>query len=335
MTQITIKDLAVTLGLSTSTISRALNDHPDIKTETKKLVQQTATKLGYEPNIVARNLKAKYSNQIGIIVPEIKHDFFSKAISGIEEVAYKAGFTVIVSQSNEDEEREKINANALYLHRVSGLIVSLSQTTQNIKHFKNLLKKGVSIVFFDRVSKEDNDTYKVVIDDYQSSYDAVKYLISKGYKRIVHFAGPKILQNCSERLAGYKKALEDSGIGFNEKLVVHGGMHEDDGIKNIQYLKNKNIKFDAIFAVNDPVAVGAAIYLKKNGYKIPDNVAIIGFSNNPITEYMTPSLTTVEQPAYEMGKKAASILISLIKGENGSGEKKIVLPTKLIIRESA
>lgn len=335
MAQITIKDLAITLGLSTSTISRALNDHPDINPETKKLVQQTATELGYEPNIVARNLKAKYSNQIGIIVPEIKHDFFSKAISGIEEVAYKAGFTVIVSQSNEDVLREKINANALYLHRVSGLIVSLSQTTEKIEHFKNLLEKGVSIVFFDRVSKEDNDTYKVVVDDYQSSYNAVKYLISKGYKRIVHFAGPKILQNCSERLAGYKKALEDSGIGFTEELVVHGGMHEDDGIKNIEYLNNNNVKFDAIFAVNDPVAVGAAIYLKKNGIKIPDNVAIIGFSNNPITEYMTPSLTTVEQPAYEMGKMAASMLISLIKGEDEKVEKKVVLPAKLIIRESA
>jgi LacI family transcriptional regulator len=231
--------------------------------------------------------------------------------------------------------REKINANALYLHRVSGLIVSLSQTTEKIEHFKNLLEKGVSIVFFDRVSKEDNDTYKVVVDDYQSSYNAVKYLISKGYKRIVHFAGPKILQNCSERLAGYKKALEDSGIGFTEELVVHGGMHEDDGIKNIEYLNNNNVKFDAIFAVNDPVAVGAAIYLKKNGIKIPDNVAIIGFSNNPITEYMTPSLTTVEQPAYEMGKMAASMLISLIKGEDEKVEKKVVLPAKLIIRESA
>ena len=335
MSQITIKDLAINLGLSTSTISRALHDHPDIKPETKELVRQAAIQLGYEPNIVARNLKAKYSNQIGIIVPEIKHDFFSKAISGIEEVAYKAGFTVIVSQSNEDGEREKINTNALYLHRVSGMIVSLSQTTQNIDHFKALLEKGVKIVFFDRVSEDDLDTYRVVIDDFQSSYEAVKYIISKGYKRIVHLAGPKILQNCIDRLGGYKKALEDSGLEFNENLVVYGGMHEENGIESIEKLKVNDIKFDAVFAVNDPVAVGATLYLKRNGYKIPDDVAIVGFSNNPITEYMTPSLTTVEQPAYEMGKKAASMLISLIKGETESVERKVVLPARLILRESA
>lgn len=334
MNQITIKDLAVTLGLSTSTISRALHNHPDIKIETKKLVRETAAKLGYEPNIVARNLKAKYSNQIGIIVPEIKHDFFSKAISGVEEIAYKAGFTVIVSQSNEDENREKINTNALYLNRVSGLIVSLSQTTKNIDHFKNLLDKDVKIVFFDRVSG-DLDTYRVVIDDVKSSYDAVKYLIEKGHKRIVHLAGPKLLQNCIGRYEGYKKAMEDSGLGFNEELVVFGGMHEDDGVNNVQKLIDNNIKFDAIFSVNDPVAVGATSCLKRNGYKIPSEVAIVGFSNNPVTEYMSPSLTTVEQPAYEMGKKAASMLISLIKGENASAERKIVLPTKLILRESA
>ena len=334
MAQITIKDLAASLGLSTSTISRALSNHPDIKTETKKLVNETAAEMGYQPNIVARNLKAKYSNQIGIIVPEIKHDFFSKAISGVEEIAYKAGFTVIVSQSSEDEEREKINTNALYLNRVSGMIVSLSQSTKSVDHFQTLIEKGVKLVFFDRVSDE-LDTYKVIIDDFQSSYDAVKYLISKGHKKIVHLAGPKILQNCNSRYLGYKKAMEESGLGVGAGQVLYGGMHEDDGIRNVQQLIESGIEFDAIFAVNDPVAVGTILHLKSAGYKIPDQVAVIGFSNNPITEYMSPSLTTVEQPAYEMGKKAASSLISLIKGELPNVDKRIVLSTKLILRESA
>ncbi|MCF8259849.1 MAG: LacI family transcriptional regulator [Melioribacteraceae bacterium] len=333
MTQVTIKDLALNLGLSTSTISRALRNHPDINIETKKLVRAAALKLGYEPNIVARNLKTKYSNQIGIIIPEIKHDFFSKAISGIEEVAYNAGFTVIVSQSNEDEEREKINTNALYLHRVAGFIVSLSQTTQNIDHFKILIEKGVKIVFFDRVWEED-DLYKVVIDDFKASKDAVSHLISKGNRRIVHLAGPQILQNCRGRFEGYKEALEEAGIPFDENLVLHGGMHEDDGLKSIKQLIAQNIEFDSIFAVNDPVAVGATLYLKKMGIEIPGKVSIVGFSNNPITEYMSPSLTTIEQPAYEMGKKAAEVLISLIKGEDGFPEKKITLETNLIERES-
>lgn len=334
MNQITIKDLASNLGLSASTISRALNDHPDINVETKKLVHDLAEKLDYEPNFMARNLKSKNSNQIGIIVPEIKHDFFSKAISGIEEVAYKNGFTVIVSQSNEDEEREKLNANSLYQNRISGMIVSLSQTTKNVDHFRNLLKKGVKIVLFDRVT-DDIDTYKVVIDDYQSSYDAVSYLISKGFKNIIHLAGPQNLTNCLDRYRGYKNAIMDANLKFREDLVFYGGMHEDDGKKDLENLIDKKIKFDAIFAVNDPVAIGATVVLKKKGLKIPEDVAVLGFSNNPITEYVTPSITTVEQPAYEMGKLSASILISLIRGENiENGSKLISLPSKLIIRES-
>ncbi|MCW8848919.1 MAG: LacI family transcriptional regulator [Melioribacteraceae bacterium] len=334
MNQITIKDLASNLGLSASTISRALNDHPDINVETKKLVNDLAEKLDYEPNFMARNLKSKNSNQIGIIVPEIKHDFFSKAISGIEEVAYKNGFTVIVSQSNEDEEREKLNANSLYQNRISGMIVSLSQTTKNIDHFRNLLKKGVKIVFFDRVT-DDIDTYKVVIDDYQSSYDAVSYLISKGYKKIVHLAGPQNLTNCLNRYRGYKNAITDANLIFREEFVFYGGMHEDDGKKDLEKLIDKKIEFDAVFAVNDPVAIGAIVALKKKGLKIPEDVAVLGFSNNPITEYVTPSITTVDQPAYEMGKLSASILISLIRGDNIENDSKLIsLPTKLIIRES-
>jgi DNA-binding LacI/PurR family transcriptional regulator len=335
MNQITIKDLAAKLGLATSTISRALNDHPDIKSDTKKLVNDFASKMGYEPNFMARNLKSKNSNQLGVIVPEIKHDFFSKAISGIEEIAYTNGFTVIVSQSNEDEYREKINTNSLYANRIAGMIISLSQTTKDISHFKNLIEKGVKIVQFDRISKE-LDTYKVVIDDYQDSYDAVSYLISKGYKKIVHLAGPQILLNCKDRFLGYKNALKDNGIKFSKEMVVYGGMHENDGHSSAENLVKNKIKFDAIFAVNDPVAIGALESLKKHSINIPKDVALIGFSNNPITEYVTPSITTVEQPAFEMGKLAASILISLIKNEKININSKIFkLNATLILRESA
>ena len=335
MSAVTIKDLASHLGVSISTISRALRNHPDISVETKSLVMNVAKELGYQPNIVARNLKAKYSSQIGIIVPEIIHDFFSKAISGIEDVAYNEGFSVIISQSNEDQEREKFNASSLYHHRVAGLIVSLSQTTQNIDHFIDLLEKGVKIVFFDRVY-EGSEVYQVVIDDYQASYNSIKYLLSKGYKNIVHLAGPQILLNAKDRFLGYRDAIIDHGISYDEELVVFGGMHENDGINEINKLIQKGVKFDAIFAVNDPVAIGVLAELKKQGYKIPEEVAVIGFSNNPITGYVTPSLTTVEQPAYQMGEKAAEILISLIRGEENSNlPKKIILPTRLIIRDSA
>lgn len=335
MGQITIKDLAADLGLSVSTISRALNNHPDLNINTKKRVNDLAIKLGYEPNFMARNLKSKISNQLGILIPEIKHDFFANAISGFEDVAYKNGFTVIVAQSNEDAEREKLNANSLFLNRTAGMIISLSQTTKNVDHYKTLLKKGVKIVQFDRVADE-IDTYKIVIDDYKASYEAVSYLISKGYKKIVHLAGPKNLLNCTNRFLGYKDALKDNGIKFKKNFVFYGGMHEDDGKNEIEKLILNKTQFDAVFAVNDPVAIGALISLKKYGLKIPKDVALIGFSNNPITEYVTPSITTVDQPSYEMGKRAGSILISLIKGEKIDQKSKIVkLPTKLILRESA
>lgn len=335
MNQITIKDIASKLGISPSTVSRALNDHPDINKQTKKKIQILAAELGYEPNVIARNLKTSRSNQLGIVVPEIKHDFFAKIVSGFEDVAYDRGYTVIVAQSNEDENREKINLNSLYLNRTAGMIVSLSQNTTDTSHLRSLMDKGVKIVQFDRVSR-DLDTYKVIIDDYQASYNAINYLISKGYSRIVHLAGPQNLHNCYDRFHGYRKALEQKGILFNNNLVKIGGMHEGDGQAAIESILNTKIEFDAIFAVNDPVAIGALRVLKSYNYKIPEDIALVGFSNNPITEYVSPSITTVNQPAYEMGKVSAHILISLIEEEELEYNSKIItLPTEFIIRESA
>lgn len=335
MIQITIKDLALKLGISPSTVSRALNDHPDINKQTKKKIQILAAELGYEPNVIARNLKTSRSNQLGIVMPEIKHDFFANIVSGFEDVAYDRGYTVIVAQSNEDENREKINLNSLYLNRTAGMIVSLSQNTKDTSHLSTLMDKGVKIVQFDRVSS-DLDTYKVVIDDYQASYEAVNYLISKGYSKIAHLAGPQNLQNCYNRFHGYRKALEENGILFNDNLVKIGGMHEGDGKTAVEFLLKTEIEFDAIFAVNDPVAIGALKALKSHNYKLPEDVALVGFSNNPITEYVSPSITTVNQPAYEMGKVSALVLISLIEEEELQYKSKIIkLPTKLILRESA
>ncbi len=178
MSQITIKDIAFELGISVSTVSRALNDHPDIHDKTKEKVAKLAKELGYRPNNIAKNLKFQQSNQIGVIVPEIRHDFFAKIISGIEEVAYHKGYTVVVSQSNEDHKREEINLNSMSLNRVAGILVSISQSTTSSKHFQKMIDDGIKMVFFDRI-REDLDVYKVIIDDYKSAYNAVKYLIEK------------------------------------------------------------------------------------------------------------------------------------------------------------
>ena len=227
MKQITIKNIASHLNLSVSTVSRALNDHPDIHSKTKKSVKKVAIEMGYNPNIMARNLKSSSSNQIGVIVPEIRHDFFANAISGIEEVAYQKGYTIIIAQSNELQEREIINLNSMYLHRVAGIIVSISQTTTSSSHFKRLLDNGVKIVFFDRVC-DDLNTPRIRIDDMQSSYKVVEYLIKKGYKKVVHFSGPQTLEICRNRKFGYEKALKDFNVDY-EPIIFQGGMHETDG----------------------------------------------------------------------------------------------------------
>ena len=333
MRQITIKNIASKLNLSVSTVSRALNDHPDIHTKTKKLVREAASELGYNPNIIARNLKSSRSNQIGVIVPEIRHDFFANAISGIEEVAYQKGYTIIIAQSNEEQEREIINLDSMYLHRVAGIIVSISQTTTTSSHFKRLLDRGVKMVFFDRV-RNDLRTPRIHIDDKKSAYNVVKYLAGKGYKKIVHFAGPQSLDICKNRRLGYEKALKDLKADY-QPLIFEGGMHENDGYKNVDNLIGKGIKSCAIFAVNDPVAVGAIKRLKELNIKVPDQIGIAGFSNNPITEMISPALTTVDQHSFEMGKRAAEILIEEIEGNKDlDHELDIKLDTELIERES-
>lgn len=333
MKQVTIKNIARKLNLSASTISRALNDHPDIHTKTKKLVKKTAVELGYNPNIIARSLKSSRSNQIGVIVPEIRHDFFANAISGIEEVAYQKGYTIIIAQSNEQQEREMINLDSMYLHRVSGILVSISQTTTDSGHFKRLLERGVKMVFFDRVCTDLN-VPKVHIDDCESSFKVVEYLLKKGFKKIIHFAGPQTLEICVNRRLGYEKALREYNVNY-DPIVFTGGMHESDGYNNIDKLLGTGISSCAIFAVNDPVAVGAIKRLKELRIDVPEQIGIIGFSNNPITELISPTLTTVDQHAFEMGRKAAEILIDEIEGRtHKESDLDIKLETNLIMRES-
>jgi DNA-binding LacI/PurR family transcriptional regulator len=328
----TIIDIAEKLGISASTVSRALSDHPDINNETKKKVKKVAKELHYTPNPIAQSLKRNRTTTIGVIVPEIKHDFFSSAISGIEDVAYQSGYTIILCQSNESYEREIINANLLMNHRVAGIAVSISQDTKNGEHFNELLRRKIPLVFFDRVC-EDVNASKVVIDDYKSAFDAVTYLIKRGYKRIAHFSGPKELWICKKRLSGYLDALEEARLSSPAKIIRYGGLHEQDGYKSMDSLLEEKTIPDAIFAVNDPVAIGAFQRIKEAGLKIPDNVAIMGFSNNKITSLVDPQLTTVDQPSFEMGKKSAQILIDSIEGRMLEPTT-VVLDAKLIVRGS-
>jgi DNA-binding LacI/PurR family transcriptional regulator len=334
MAPATIKDLAKELNLSASTVSRALRDHPDISPLTKKRVISLANKLDYHPDSIAQSLQTQKTKTIGVIVPEIKQPFFASVINGIEELAYSAGYTIIVCQSNETYDREVLYTRTLVSHRVAGLLVSLSQTTQNLDHFKALQRRGVPIVFFDRVN-DDIEASKVVVDDYNGAFAAVDHLIKSGYKRIAHLAGPKNLSISKYRLKGYKDALKLGNRPYNEELVVYGGLDDTDGVVGFQKLLSLEILPDAVFAVNDPVATGAFLTIKEHGLKIPDDIALVGFSNTNVSSLLDPPLTTVEQPTYEIGKTAVQLLLAQI---NNSEENFVpqfeVLKTHLIIRGS-
>ena len=334
MKQITLLDIAKKAGVAPSTVSRALNNRPDVSEKTKALVNNIAKKYNFQLNPIAQGLKSNSTKTIGVIVPEIKHDFFSSAISGIEEVAYNAGYTIIVCQSNESYEREIINTNVLVHQRVAGIIVSISQKTKNGNHFKDVIDRKIPFVFFDRVCSDVNAS-KVLIDDETSAYDAVNYLVQKGYKRIAHFTGTKNLNICQKRLNGYKRALKKAGLPVDNKLICYGGLHEQDGYNAMDTLLKKKEMPDAVFAVNDPVAIGAFQRIKEAGLKIPDNIAIVGFSNNKITSLLEPKLTTVDQPSFDMGKKAAELLIRQIENKKNSEPETVILKANLIIRESA
>ncbi len=330
--QVTIKDIAKELGISVSTVSRALKDHPDISTETKKKVQDLAKKLRYKPNTIALSLKNRRSYSIGVIIPKIVHHFFSSIISGIEDIARSKGYRVMIYQSNESYEREVENVDAILSHFVDGVIISMTKDTIVYDHFQKLVANNVPIVFFDRICP-DLETDQVVIDDFKAAYNAVEHLINIGKRKIIHFAGPLSLEIGKRRRLGYIHALQKHDIKVDDNLIIKCDEYED-AIKTTQILINNNNIPDAIFAVNDSTAVGALIALKRKGFRIPEDVAIVGFTNGLISTVTDPTLTTVDQHGFEMGKKAAELLISRIEKDNVEEIRKIVVPTTLIIRKS-
>lgn len=332
-TQVTIKDIARKLNLSASTVSRALRNHPDISEETKKRINALAEELDYQPDTIAQSLKNRRTNLIGVIVPEIRHHFFSGVISGIEDIAYKSGYAIIVSQSNENYERERINVKALISNRVAGLLISISQSTHNSDHFRMLERQGIPFVFFDRVC-EDIDASKVVVDDYNGAIEAVEHLIERGYQKIAHLAGPGHLSITQKRLEGYLAALKKHSIAPDDRLIVHGGLNEEDGYTGFTSLWATNRQPDAVFAVNDPVAIGAFSKIRELKLRIPQDVALVGFSNNPITALVEPPITTISQPAFQLGQTAAEILIKQIQLGEEFVPRREILKTKLIIRRS-
>lgn len=331
--QVTIKDIAKILGISPSTVSRALKDHPDISQATKKQVNQLAAEMNYRPNPIALSLRNQKSNVIGVVIPEIVHYFFSSVISGIEKVANEHGYSVMVSQSGESYSKEVEVCETFRNSIIDGLLVSLSKETEQYEHFQKLEEDGIPIVFFDRMIEE-FPSDRVVINDYEGAYQATEHLIVQGRRRIVHFAGPQNRLIARNRLKGYIQAHKNNGVVIDDKLVVFC----DDFNKALietQKIIDSGLRFDAIFTVNDFTAAGVIKTLKSNNISVPKDVSVVGFGNDYISEMIDPPLTTVSQPGFTMGEKAMSMLIDRINNDKSLDYRTEVLQTQLVVRQSS
>lgn len=329
---VTIKDIAKTLGVSISTVSRALRDTYDVNPETREKVLSLASQLNYKPNLNATGLSAQRTYNIGIILPFITNYYFSTVITGIQHIAYNEGYNIILHLTNDSRDRELEIIENLSLSSLDGLLVSISSDSDSCEHFQEVINEGIPVVFFDRVANKIN-TSKVMQDDYNGAFEAVEHLIKNGYKKIAHIAGPKGLIFTENRLKGYIAALEKHKLPIKDEWIIHSGFSQECGETDlIKLLQCKDVP-DAVFAVNDRKAIGAMLSLKKENIKIGKEIGVVGFTNDPLCSIISPSLTTISEPAFEIGQKSCELLLNHIAKDNFSPQE-IILPGELIIRES-
>lgn len=333
MQKVTIHEIAKKLNITASTVSRALNNHPRISDETKKLVQKTAKAMGYRPNVIASNLRTGKTMSIGLIVPRINRTFFSDAISGIESITSPAGYNLIICQSDESLKKETENITTLLNSRVDGVIISISSETQNGKHLQPLIDNRIPLVQFDRTTN-DIETDQVINDNFDAAYKATLHLIEKGFKRIAHFAGNLNNNIYQQRLAGYQKALEDKGNSQEDSLIFYNTVTHEQGINAGKKILEMDNRPDAIFSAGDYSAVGAFKIFKEAKVNIPGEMGIFGFANEPFTDLLSPSLSTIEQHAYDMGRTAAKLLIEQLNNNGVTIAKLITIKSSLCLRES-
>lgn len=334
---VTIYDIASKLNLATSTISRALKDHPTISKKTIKKVKKAAEEMGFVPNTLAAGLRGNKTNTIGVLIPTVTQPFLSSLISGIEIAAQKADYTVIIMQSHDSYEEEVSMVKSLYSNRVTGVICSLAMETKDTSHFHQFSNNNIPLVFVDRVPNDYN-TFRVVIDNYSSGYKATKHLIDKGCRRIAHFSVGSELGNIyNERKRGYLDALKDHNLPSDKELIINlKTVTYEAGVVASNQLFDLNPIPDGLFAPGDILAVSAIQTAKKRGILVPSQIAIIGFNNDPISEIIDPNLTTISHPAEKMGKAAAEIIIKNLKSSKSDEAKEIkFLNTEVIVRDSS
>ncbi|MCD2425258.1 LacI family transcriptional regulator [Niabella pedocola] len=329
---VTIKDIAKKLNISVSTVSRALRDTYDVNQETREKVLAMASELNYRPNFNATGLVNRSSHNLAVILPFVTNYYFSTVITGIQEVAYEQDYNIILHITNDDPERELSIVKNLAVSNLDGLLIAVSSDSDAYSHFQQVIDTGVPIVFFDRVPDAIH-TSKVMQDDYNGAFEAVEHLIAKGYRKIAHIAGPEGLGFTQKRKKGYLDALQKHGLPVKEQWIIHSGFSQENGQSDAAKLFSLKQRPDAIFAANDRKAIGAMIALKEQGIQIGKQVGIIGFTNDPAATIVSPTLSTIAEPAFEIGKKSCELLLKHIGKRNFIPEE-VTLPGTLIERES-
>ena len=332
---ITIYDIAKVLGLSPATVSRGLKDHPAINSKTRKRIMDTAREMGYRSNSFASNLRMQKTHTIGIIVHELKSQFISSVLAGIEKVTAEAGYDLIIGHSSETWRKEAANAHNLFHKRVDGLIASLAFDTRDMDHFEPYVQKGIPIVFFDRVEEFAYGT-RVVIDNVKAGYEATAHLAAQGCRRIAHITANLGRNVYAGRLKGYQQALADYGLPFDQNLVIVNDLSEAAAIRSAKQIVAMDQRPDGAFVTNDFFAAVFLQTLKEHGLRVPEDIAIVGFNNDAIARIIQPKLSTINYPGEEIGEQAARSLLDQLAGHNSARTtESIIIRSELIIRESS
>ena len=331
----TIKDIANVLNISAAAVSKALHNDSRISEKTKKAVRQVAENLNYQPNHLASALRSGKSKLVGVIVPKTNSNFFSATIHNIEEVLNKEGYNIIITQSNESYKKECENIDTLLFTQVDGIIVSMANETVDLQHFEKVKQAGIPLITFDRGENDLNVDY-IGIDDYDSSHRIVDHLVEQGCKRIAHIGGFKHTRIYNNRIRGYIDALEKHNLPLEKELLLESNLSTEDGRNKMQELLSLDKKPDAVYVAGDYAALGALQVLNEKNIKIPDEIALVGFGDEPFANMVTPKMTSVNQHSYQIGKIAAEKFLEYTKqNQIQQTLQKHILKAELIIRESS
>ncbi len=332
---VTIYDIAKKLNVSAATVSRSLSGSPGVNKGTKKKIVDAAREMGYSFNAFASSLRTRRSNTIGLIVPRLNSSFMADMIAGVEKIVNDANFNLIISQSLETMKKEVSNAQTMFNNRVDGLLVSIAYDTENIDHFDNFIKRNIPIIFFDRIFEHKNCP-NIHIDNFKAAYQVTEHLIQQGCKRIMHITATGVHNVYGERFKGYKQALADNNLPYNDELLIINNLSVDAGKQAAAQILDMPQLPDGIFSANDACVISCMVELKKAGIKIPEDIAVAGFNNDPSCLVIEPNLTTIDYRGYEMGAVAAKLLINhLSNNDDAPLTHSLVLRHELIVRDSS